>query len=138
MKFFPMIFTLFILGLAFGCQWFGVDSFWISASSLIVILTVHWFADFHLQTDEMAKNKSRCNWCLASHVGIYALMLVPFGPVYALGNGLAHFAVDWVTSRWTSHLWAKGDRHNFFVVIGFDQLLHVSILVLTIPLMGWS
>lgn len=46
-------------------------------------------------------------------------------------NAIAHGTVDYVTSRVTSALWKKGDVHNFFVVIGFDQLLHVAILIYT-------
>lgn len=105
---------------------------------LILLVFVHWFADFVMQTDNMAKGKSTSNLWLVKHVGLYALFLVPFGPVFAAVNFLAHIATDYVSSRITSYLWQKGDRHNFFVVIGMDQALHLVVLILTIPLMGWG
>jgi len=104
---------------------------------IYLVLIVHWIADFILQTDQMAINKSTSFKWLSSHVGVYTLALLPFGPSFALINGLTHFMVDYVTSKFTSYLWKKNDRHNFFVVVGLDQLLHTSILIITIPLIGW-
>jgi hypothetical protein len=114
------------------------------------ILVTHFIGDFVLQTDWMAQNKSK-NWeALSAHVQAYGsaltlgllplFMIVSFkagmiGAVFFLViNTLAHFATDAVTSRWTSALWAKGDRHNFFVVIGLDQLIHSLTLLITLRL----
>jgi len=44
---------------------------------------------------------------------------------------LTHWLSDLFTSRWTSKLWEKKDVHNFFVVIGFDQLIHATTLLIT-------
>lgn len=105
---------------------------------IYLVLVAHWIADFIIQTDKMAVNKSTSMKWLLSHIGVYTLfMLCCFGPKYAIVNGLAHLATDFVTSRVTSYLWKKGDRHNFFVVIGLDQLLHSMVLILTLPLAGW-
>lgn len=54
------------------------------------------------------------------------LMLV-FGPVTLL----FHTTTDFFTSRLNSKLWAKGDVHNFFVSVLFDQFLHFVQLFLT-------
>ena len=102
------------------------------------ILFSHWVADFIFQTDKMAQNKSTSWPWLSSHVLTYSVFMLPYGPIYALVNGAAHFVTDAITSRVTSYLWRQEKRHDFFVVIGFDQLLHIVVLIATIPLMGWD
>lgn len=82
---------------------------------LVCLLIVHWVADFILQSDYMALNKSK-NWeALILHCLVYA---GPFMPVLlVLGQGIkaaacfmiflfvTHFWVDAITSRITSKLW---------------------------------
>jgi hypothetical protein len=108
---------------------------------LLILLAVHWFADFVLQTHWQATNKSKRNDALAAHVGTYIIVLavaswVMFGSeiawlLFVAVNGTLHFATDWLTSRLSSRLYAKQDFHNFFVVIGFDQLVHQVTLAST-------
>src|SRR5882672_3322828 len=98
---------------------------------IVALAWVHAFADFVMQSDKMAISKSSSNKWLLLHVGIYALCLVPFGWRFALVNFAAHFCTDWVTSRATTKLWKAGERHWFFVMIGADQALHMTALVLT-------
>ena len=106
------------------------------------IIWLHWFSDFVLQTDWMAINKSKKNLVLLAHVGMYSLPLLVWvyfgyhgrfidGLIFVLFNACAHFLTDWVTSRITSMLWANGDRHNFFVIIGLDQAVHLTTLFLS-------
>ena len=102
---------------------------------LYAVIWVHFIADFMLQTDKMATNKSTSWKWLSSHVSVYMFsMMIFFGWEFAVINAAAHFVVDAITSRMTSYLWKKGDRHNFFVVIGLDQVIHTSILIATLPL----
>ena len=106
----------------------------------LALLAVHWVADFVLQTHWQAQNKSKNNEALVRHVGVYTGMLalavpfifwpvVTFGPfLFVVFNGVLHLGTDYVTSRLSSRLYAKQDWHNFFVVIGFDQLIHQATL----------
>ena len=107
---------------------------------VLFFLAVHWFADFVLQSDWMAVNKSKRWDALAFHVLVYTAVLAAAAQFtmppaaamwFPLINGVLHFATDAVTSRITSALHARGERHWFFVVIGFDQLLHYTALFST-------
>ena len=105
---------------------------------IIGILFMHWVADFVLQTDWQAKNKSSNNIALLKHVGSYSAVLfvaslflftkTEIALYWVMLNSLLHFATDYVTSRINSYLWNKGDVHNFFVMVGFDQLIHYVCL----------
>lgn len=105
------------------------------------LLATHWVADFVLQTHWQASNKSKNNVALGRHIGTYTgvlaiVSLVLFGigwswAIFVVLNGALHFATDYGTSRWTSRLYAKQDWHNFFVVVGFDQLIHQTTLAAT-------
>lgn len=102
---------------------------------LIVVILVHWLADFVFQTDKMAKSKSTNPEWLVTHVTCYALFLVPFGLMFAAVNFVAHLTTDFFSSQITSYFWRLERRHEFFVTIGLDQALHMIVLVLTFPLM---
>ena len=109
-------------------------------ASILLILTlvwVHFLSDFLLQTDRMALNKSSSVKWLSIHIGVYSLPFFVFGWQYALVNAGLHWLTDFVSSRITSRLWKQEKRHWFFVVIGLDQAIHLTCLLLTIPLMGW-
>jgi hypothetical protein len=109
---------------------------------VLEILFIHWFADFVCQSDWQAKNKSKSWRALLEHTAIYSaiwfwpmLYLLPgdvSGALSFIGiTMICHTIQDYFTSRLNSKLWAKGDVHNFFISIGFDQFLHFTQLLLT-------
>jgi hypothetical protein len=119
----------------------NLETFWL----ILGMLFIHWFADFVMQTDWQATNKSK-NWkALLSHTYIYSMWF--FCGMAVLGNlildlnlslkfGISFFAItfimhtitDYFTSRLNTKLWNNKKVHNFFVSVGFDQWLHYAQL----------
>ncbi len=100
-------------------------------TDILIIIWIHFIADFVLQSSRVALNKSKSDKILLLHVSIYSIPFLYFGIVYAIINGIAHFITDRITSRITAKLWKKKETHWFFVVIGLDQAIHLSTLLLT-------
>lgn len=112
---------------------------------LMWILFMHYVADFICQPDEIAKTKSKSLDALTAHIVIYGFVLFTgMLPVSALLNlslykvilwlGInccAHFITDAFTSRAASRRLKLNDHHNFFVVIGADQFIHIATFILT-------
>lgn len=111
------------------------------------ILMSHFIADFMCQTDWQAKNKSKSLIALTGHVLSYMYVMLTLIAtsfafnkeittngilIYILINGLLHFVTDFCTSKVTSYLWQQERRHDFFVVVGFDQFIHQVCLISTI------
>lgn len=106
---------------------------------ILIILFIHWVADFILQTDKMALNKSKSNRWLLTHTLVYSLVWFAVGIcifdfynvlIFTLITFITHTLTDYVTSRITRRLY-NVSKHYFFVVIGFDQFLHYTQLLLT-------
>jgi undecaprenyl pyrophosphate phosphatase UppP len=120
--------------------------------TIMTVIAMHWVADFVLQTDWQAKNKSKDNFALLFHVITYTICIFLCGiffltneltaqnikiwELWALANGVVHFAVDYVTSRINTYLWNKGRVHDFFVMVGFDQLIHYACLFGSLAYLG--
>ena len=120
--------------------------------TIMTVIAMHWVADFVLQTDWQAKNKSKDNFALLFHVTTYTICIFVCGifllaneltlqnikiwEMWALANGVVHFGVDYVTSRINKYLWNKGRVHDFFVMVGFDQVIHYACLFGSLAFIG--
>lgn len=115
------------------------------------LLTLHFLGDFILQSDWMALNKSKQWDVLAIHAGVYSACFLWWGFHFVALTFALHFMVDCVTSRLTSNLWfmeevptgegwwtvkTPNPRHWFFVMIGLDQLIHYTLLLLTLRIIS--
>jgi hypothetical protein len=99
---------------------------------LILCNYAHWMSDFFFQTDKMALNKSSKFEWLGLHCLVYSSPFWLIDWRFGLITLISHLVIDGITSRATSYFWKKEDRHNFFVTIGFDQLLHNIVIIITI------
>jgi hypothetical protein len=97
---------------------------------MLLMIWIHWAADFLFQTDQMAINKSSSNIWLGIHCLVYSLPFFLFGFWFGVYMGVSHFIVDYITSRGTTKLWLAGKRHWFFTLIGFDQAIHLTLIFL--------
>ena len=104
----------------------------IELPTILLILFLHFFADFVLQTRQMSLNKSTSNVWLLYHVSVYCLpFLLIFGVKYAIINGILHLATDWVSSRINTYYWNRQNYRCFFINVGLDQTLHFVALFST-------
>jgi len=108
--------------------------------NILYLLLVHWVADFVMQNDQMALNKSTSNYWLGIHVGVYTLATISLWSLFfsivdlevsflkyleaAAALYVMHFITDYITSRITGRYFRAKKNHEFFVTIGFDAFLH--------------
>jgi len=114
--------------------------------AMIFLFAFHWVSDFLCQTHEMSLKKSKSILWLSYHVVVYSAMTTLLWSIF-FGNMMVnplttislifgitfitHWITDYFTSKWTSRLWEEKQVHNFFVVIGLDQLIHATTLLIT-------
>ena len=114
----------------------------ITVAFIMLFIIAHWGADFVLQTDWEAVNKSHDDSALLKHtikyslvmsiiIGIFTLMTLPKILLFLTITFLCHTIQDYYTSRLNARLWQENRRHDFFVSVGFDQVLHYLQLFLT-------
>lgn len=100
-------------------------------SIIIWIFWLHFLGDFVFQPRKIAHEKSKSIKALFIHSCIYYCFFLFFGLPFAFYAGLFHFIVDFITSKITTALWIAKKEKEFFTVIGLDQAIHMTILILT-------
>ena len=98
---------------------------------IIIIIWMHFVADFLLQTRKVGENKSGSNKILLWHVTLYSIPFFWFGWQFAVINAALHFVTDWFTSRATKEAYRNNNMSLFWGIIGFDQAIHMTTLILT-------
>ena len=105
-------------------------------TAVVMLLIGHWIGDYVLQTNVIAKEKSRNIKWLLIHVAIYmtvisacTFILLPQNKwlAFIIVNGILHFMTDLVTSKLT--LKFQSNQRIFFIIIGFDQMIHAITLI---------
>jgi len=134
-------------------------------NDLVIVMYImfwHFIADFIMQSRKMAVNKSSSIKWLTKHVLMYGnsmlfggfsyvvftmlfatnmIHLIPAILGYVFVNTVLHWITDYFTSKQTTRLYLKEveketpNYHNFFVMIGFDQLIHILCLISTYMLL---
>ncbi len=108
---------------------------------LIIIQFIHFIADFLCQTREMANNKSKSIKWLSLHVFVYSLVTTFCWLIFTINletlisiffvTFITHWCTDFYTSKLTTYFYIKNNLFAFFSVIGFDQFIHTTTLILT-------
>ena len=122
---------------------------------VLIILFIHFVADFICQDQEWAVNKSKSWDALLTHTVFYSAIWLWIGlgltfshkvdplkiAFFTLITFLAHTITDYFTSRIAAkkfankHLGSKIPNLGAFTVIGFDQVLHFVQLFYTYKLL---
>jgi hypothetical protein len=98
---------------------------------MIHLVWLHFLGDYLFQTDNMATKKATELKWLTLHAIVYSIPFTLISIRFALITLVYHFTIDYFTSKVTSYLGSHGFRYWMFKSIGFDQAIHLTILVLT-------
>lgn len=108
----------------------------IGALLLLVLFQLkHFVADFVLQSERMQRDKGYYGrasgvWHALVHVAGSAVILLPaFGPAapvaaVLIGEGVAHYHIDWAKERLSRRLRLDGASPGFWRLLGLDQMAH--------------
>ena len=111
---------------------------------LIALLVCHYLADYCLTSPSMIKAKAngRNPWPILSHASVHALLiglcLLLWGieckmlMLMMMAELISHFLIDTGKGRLTSYypLFADLQKKPYWMLYGFDQLLHLLIIVI--------
>jgi hypothetical protein len=105
-------------------------------TNVLLLVWVHFFGDFVLQSNDMAVKKSKSVKWLLFHTSVYSVLLFLFGVVFALVNFAAHLIVDFFSSRAGAYFHRQDNQKGFFMVLGTDQAIHLTTLFFTYHYFG--
>lgn len=110
----------------------------IMINDIILIILLHFVADFLCQMRWMALGKCTSNTVLFQHIAAYssvffvASFLTPaFGLMFVLVNAIGHAITDWCSSRIGKWFHEQNQMYWFFATLGLDQTIHMLTLILS-------
>lgn len=106
----------------------------ISVHIVFLLLILHFFSDFVLQTDYIERSGINSNWNVTKHTLLYSIPFLWFGVfwfgfLYVAVNILLHLFVDYITSNLSNFYVKRNDKSSYFAVLGLDQLIHTLVLI---------
>jgi hypothetical protein len=107
------------------------------------IIIGHFIADFLVQNNYTSANKGKDIKALSLHVGLYFLgmcMTLLVYPslsllLYCAVNAVLHYFVDGLTSPYSAKFYELSNKKKFFLLLGFDQMVHMLCLSVTYGVM---
>lgn len=109
---------------------------------ITLLLVGHFVGDFLLQTRRMFAEKTTSGAMLIAHCGVYSATIVFFGCLSSLINVgdpplaflflqcfFSHIIIDYNLGRIMEKSLKQYDYSMFFGLIGFDQLIHILVIV---------
>ena len=101
---------------------------------ICLLMLVHFIGDFLLQPRKIADIKYKNIYALLLHCFLYTLpffVFYYFNLCFVIATFCLHFLVDFQSSKLTHKFANEEQWYSFFVTIGFDQLLHILLLLAT-------
>ena len=108
---------------------------------MIILIVGHWIGDYGLQTNIIAKEKSRNLKWLLIHIALYtstlaicSFFILPFDKAlrFIVVNGLLHLVTDFATSKMAQKF--QSNQRLYYIIIGFDQMIHFITLLMTLEI----
>ena len=113
-------------------------------NAVMLLLVIHYIADFACQHPWMANNKSKSAKPLLAHVLVYGGILGTsvfflYGysaalTAFILINSVSHGVVDYNTSSISIRLFTEEKYYKFFNILGIDQLTHQLVMIYSLNL----
>lgn len=116
--------------------------------AIIYVLFAHFLGDYLFQDDVIATHKGKSIGWLILHALLYMFVLGlmmwmgamffdwtwKMAILFTLINTCTHFIIELLLCRINLQNWEDKKYHAFFIGFGFDQFLHISILIYTLHL----
>lgn len=112
----------------------------------IILLIVHYLGDYIFQARKDANLKHESLLHMLNHIVTYSSIVIIIFTICCFCDGycnitgyilfislncFSHFVIDFITSNFNYQMWKSQREKLFWCGIGFDQLLHITILYLT-------